>query len=134
MCPGQQDSDSLLPYSDGGNHLGFGTLPCNRPSASNKTHCPRRRTKHLSLIFFIFFFSQVYFLSPLNHFAFIIAQASASLHRLSISSHRHPISESQTLPRKTVPGQKKIKKKKNPFATSNPLTDTNSFTCPKGIK
>lgn len=58
--PWATSPDSLLPYSDGGNHLGFGTLPCNKPSASNKTHCPPRRTKHLSLIFFIFFLPSLF--------------------------------------------------------------------------
>ena len=54
-CPEQQASGSLLPYLHGGKHAGFGTLPSNRPSASNKPLFPPRQSNHLSLIAFLFF-------------------------------------------------------------------------------
>lgn len=57
MCPGQQDSDSLLSYSDSGKHSGFGTLHCNRPSTSNKNPLPPKTEKNTCLLLSFYFFS-----------------------------------------------------------------------------
>lgn len=55
ICPGLQASRSLQPCSDGRRHAGLGTLPSNRPSASNKLLFPRRQPNHLSLIVYLLF-------------------------------------------------------------------------------
>lgn len=110
MCPGQQALTACYPTQMVEIIWVLAPCPATNPQQVIKPIAPQDGQNTCPL-FSLFFFSQVYFLSPLNHFAFIITQASASLHRLPISSHRHPISGSQTLPRKTVPGQKKRKKK-----------------------
>lgn len=62
-----------------------------------KPHWPPRQTSHLTLTVFFVCLLEVYFLSPLNHYVLTIKQASALLNGLPICSHRHPISETQSL-------------------------------------